>query len=157
MNRLRSAAATGQSADVVIREMSEGDDDAVVAISFLFDDAAQVDATRRFLASPGHHLLVAYEDEMALGFVTGIEMTHPDKGTEMFLYELGVDEGARNKGVGSALVAALADLARRAGCYGMWVLTDHDNAAAMRAYQAAGGTDPQQHTMISWSFARAAS
>lgn len=132
--------------------MSEGDDDAVVAISYLFDDDARIDATGRFLTSPGHHLLVAYENEVALGFVTGVEMTHPDKGTEMFLYELGVDENARNKGVGTALVAALADLARHAGCYGMWVLTDQDNVAAVRAYEAAGGTDPQQHTLISWIF-----
>jgi ribosomal protein S18 acetylase RimI-like enzyme len=63
-------------------------------------------------------------------------MTHPDKGTEMFLYELGVDENARNRGVGTALVAALADRARRAACYGMWVLTDQDNDAAIRAYKA---------------------
>ena len=132
--------------------MSEGDDDAVVAISYLFDDAAQIAATRRFLTSLGHHLLVAYENEVALGFVTGVEMTHPDKGTGMFLYELGVDENARNKGVGTALVAALADLARHAGCYGMWVLMDQDNVAAVRAYEAAGGTDPQQHTLISWTF-----
>ncbi len=63
-----------------------------------------------------------------------------------------MDENARNKGVGTALVAALADLARHAGCYGMWVLTDQDNVAAVRAYEAAGGTDPQQHTLISWIF-----
>jgi ribosomal protein S18 acetylase RimI-like enzyme len=137
---------------VVIREMSEGDEDAVASISHLFDDDAQVAATRRFLTSPGHHLLVAYESAGAVGFVTGVEMTHPDKGTEMFLYELGVDENARNRGVGTALVAALADRARRGACYGMWVLTDRDNVAAMRAFKAAGGIDPREHTLISWTF-----
>ena len=63
-------------------------------------------------------------------------MTHPDKGTEMFLYELGVDDAARGQGVGKALVAALRDLAEERGCYGMWVLTDADNEAALRTYQA---------------------
>ena len=29
---------------------------------------------------------------------------------------------------------------------------DHDNVAAIRTYKAAGGTDPQEHTMISWTF-----
>jgi len=118
----------------------------------LFDDDALIAATRRFLTSPGHHLLVAYEDATAVGFVSGVEMTHPDKGTEMFLYELGVDESARGRGIGTKLVDALADRARTAGCYGMWVLTDRDNVAAMRAYEAAGGTDPREQTMISWSF-----
>lgn len=111
-------------------------------------------ATRRFLAQHGHHLLVAYEHGTAAGFVTGVEMTHPDKGTEMFLYELGVDERFRNQGIGQALVVAMADLARRSGCYGMWVLTDEDNAAALHTYAAAGGTDPQKQTMLSWTFAR---
>lgn len=99
-------------------------------------------------------MLVAYDHEMPAGFVTGVEMTHPDKGTEMFLYELGVDERFRNHGIGKALVVAKADLARTSGCYGMWVLTEEDNAAAMHTYAAAGGTDPQRQTMLSWTFAR---
>jgi ribosomal protein S18 acetylase RimI-like enzyme len=79
-------------------------------------------------------------------------MTHPDKGTEMFLYELGVDERFRNRGFGTALVLALRDLARATGCYGMWVLTNEDNSAAMRTYAAAGGTDARKQTMLSWTF-----
>jgi len=139
---------------VDIRDLSHGDEDAVLAITHLLDGDAKVSATRWFLAERGHHLLVAYEQGVAAGYVTGIEMTHPDKGTEMFLYELGVDERFRNQGIGKTLVVAMADLARTAGCYGMWVLTDEANAAAMRTYAAAGGTDPQKQTMLSWTFAR---
>ena len=117
INWLAPRATTGQSAGVVIRELPEGDGDAIASISHLFDDDVQIAATRRFLTSSGHHLLVANENAAAVGFVTGVEMTHPNKGTEMFLYELGVDENARNRGVGTALVAALADHARRTGCY----------------------------------------
>jgi ribosomal protein S18 acetylase RimI-like enzyme len=139
---------------VDIRDLSDGDEDAILAASHLFDTAAKMSATHRFLAEPGHHVLVAYEEGTPAGFVTGIEMTHPDKGTEMFLYELGVDERFRNRGIGKALVAAMVDLARTSGCYGMWVLTDEDNSAAMRTYAAAGGTDPQKQTMLSWIFDR---
>ena len=39
-----------------------------------------------------------------MGFVSGVEVTHPDKGTEMFLYELAVDEPFRRRGIGRALV-----------------------------------------------------
>ena len=88
----------------------------------LFDDAPEEQATRRFLAEPTHHLLVAYDEaDTPMGFVSGVELTHPDKGTEMFLYELGVDESARRRGVGRTLVQALAALAREQGCYDMWV------------------------------------
>ena len=111
-------------------------------------------ATRRFLAEAGHHLLAAYEEGVAVGVVTGVEMTHPDKGTEMFVYELAVDERFRRRGIGTALVAALADRARRVDCYGMWVLTDRDNTAANQTYKTAGGGDPREQTMWTWTFAR---
>lgn len=142
-------------APVDVRDLSNGPEHAVLAISHLLDSDAEVDATRRFLADRGHHLLVAYDDDVAVGFVTGVEMTHPDKGTEMFLYELGVDPGEQGKGVGRTLVTALADLAERAGCYGMWVLTDQDNAAAIRTYEVAGATEPAATSlMLAWTFDR---
>jgi hypothetical protein len=78
-----------------IRRLGPGDDALVVAAGHLFDGPARPDATARFLAEPGHHLLVAYDGERPVGMVTGVETTHPDKGTEMFLYELAVDETAR--------------------------------------------------------------
>jgi ribosomal protein S18 acetylase RimI-like enzyme len=84
--------------------------------------------------------------------VTGVETTHPDKGTEMFLYELAVHPDHRRRGIGRALVGALAELARDRGCYGMWVLTDAENAAALAAYRAAGAGQPQESLMLSWTF-----
>ena len=84
--------------------------------------------------------------------MSGVETTHPDKGTEMFLYELAVAEDARNRGVGRSLVAALADIARERGCYGMWVLTDDDNPAAVTAYEAAGGRQEPLTRLIAWEW-----
>ena len=124
----------------------------VLAAAGLFDEQPQGEATERFLDTPGHHLLLAWDGDRPVGMVTGVEMTMPDKGTEMFLYELGVAVGARNRGVGSALVAALHELARETGCYGMWVLTDDDTPAAVRAYTAAGGTPEPLTRLIAWTF-----
>ena len=86
--------------------------------------------------------------------VTGVERTHPDKGTEMFLYELGVHEPFRGRGLGQALAGALASLARERGCYGMWVLTGTGNAAAQAVYTRADGTPEQSQLMLSWDFNR---
>ncbi len=123
----------------------------VEAAAPLLDAPTKPEAVRRFLGEPGHHMLVAYaDDRRPVGMVTGVEMTHPDKGTEMFLYELGVDEASQGQGVGTALVKALADLARDHGCYGMWVLTDADNAAALGAYRAAGGQVPSAQVLVNW-------
>jgi aminoglycoside 3-N-acetyltransferase I len=125
----------------------------VVAAEALFDGPVKPAAVKRFVDDPAHHLLVALDGERAVGFVSGVEVTHPDKGTEMFLYELAVDESARNRGIGRALVRELAELARERGCYGMWVLTDDGNPAALRAYAAAGGTrESPDAVLFNWEF-----
>jgi ribosomal protein S18 acetylase RimI-like enzyme len=136
-----------------IERLRSGEEARVVGVSHLFDSSATEAASQKMLAQDSHHLLIAYEDEVAAGFVSGIEMTHPDKGTEMFLYELGVDPRFQGRGIGTALVRALSEEARDAGCYGMWVLTDDDNTAAHSAYANGGGTrDDSEHVMFTWEF-----
>lgn len=66
----------------------------------LFDGPIREAAAGRFLRTEGHHLLLAYMAGRPVGMVTGVEMMHPDKGTEMFLYELGVRADARGRGAG---------------------------------------------------------
>ena len=136
-----------------IRALGPGDDAAVVAAQHLFDGPARADATARFLDEPGSHLLVAYVDGEPAGFVSGVEVTHPDKGTEMFLIELAVDDPHRRRGHGRALVAALGDLARGRGCTGMFVFVDDDNEAGRAAYRSAGGTEASRPIMVDWTFA----
>ena len=132
--------------------MGPGDAERVTAAAELFDGPPQPDALTRFLADPGHHLFIAYLDDNPVGFVSGVEVTHPDKGTEMFLYELGVDSGHRHHGIGSALVEKLAELAKEKGCHGMWVLVDDENAAAAATYRRAHGDVESQPLMFSWRF-----
>jgi ribosomal protein S18 acetylase RimI-like enzyme len=121
-----------------------------VDASRLFDHEAQSEWTRRFLEDGSHHLCIAFVDDEPAGMVTEVELTHPDKGTEMFLYELGVEERFRGQGIGKSLVTALAQLARDRNCYGMWVLTDRDNDAAMRTYRAGGATTDKDQVMLTW-------
>lgn len=135
----------------IVRLLTE-DEPTVMAMSHLFDEPAKAEHVRRFLSDERHQLLVAREGGELIGFVSGVEMTHPDKGTEMFLYELAVDEAWQRRGVGSALVAALRDRAVELGCYGMWVLTDADNDAALATYTAAGGGSRSDQVMLDWDF-----
>ena len=95
--------------------MRPGDEQLVLDAAVLFDAPPERSWTSKFLAEPGHHLLLAYVDDTVAGFVSGVETTHPDKGTEMFLYELAVDEPFRRRGIGKALVSALAEIAVDAG------------------------------------------
>ena len=133
-----------------LRWLGRADLDAVVAAEHLFDRPAMREAAERFLSEPTAHLCLAYEDEEPAGFVSGVEMTHPDKGTELFVYELGVDERFRRRGIGTALVRALAERARERGCYGMWVLTDRVNEAGLATYRRAGAVEESDQVMLGW-------
>jgi ribosomal protein S18 acetylase RimI-like enzyme len=135
-----------------IVRLAAGADATVAHMSHLFDESAIPEHTRRFLQDDRHHLLIAREGDDVVGFVSGVEMTHPDKGTEMFLYELAVDEPWQRHGVGRSLVTALGDLARQRGCYGMWVLTDDDNEAALATYTSAGGSRRGNQVMVDWEW-----
>ena len=124
---------------------------AVQRAADLFDSPPLAVATERFLAEPTHHLLFAYDEAgHAIGMISGVETTHPDKGTEMFIYELGVAPAARLLGVATKLVEALAGIARERGCYGMWVGTETDNAAAQATYRRAGADEEAPFVLMSW-------
>jgi ribosomal protein S18 acetylase RimI-like enzyme len=135
-----------------IRRLGPGDDEQVQRAANLFDKPPIAAATAAFLAASDHHLLIASVDGQPAGFVSGVETIHPDKGTEMFLYELGVDDAFRGRGIGAALVEALAGLARERGCYGMWVLTSADNEGAIATYRRAGATNASSSLMLEWRF-----
>src|SRR5689334_7066159 len=130
-----------------IRRAASPDD--VFAAAHLFDAPPVADATARFLAQEHSHLLVAYVGDQPAGFVSGVETTHPDKGTEMFLYELGVDDAFLRRGIGTALVEALKALAAERGCYAMWTGTAAGDVAAQATYKKAGGSI-DDGAFVSW-------
>jgi ribosomal protein S18 acetylase RimI-like enzyme len=138
---------------VQIEELGPGDDEKVARAAHLFDDAVDAAAANAYLADPRHHLLIASVDDTPAGFVTAIELLHPDKERpEMFLYELGVDERFRRRGVATALLERLVELCAERGCREMFVLTDEDNVAAMASYRKAGGRREPDSVLWLWSW-----
>lgn len=117
-----------------------------MAASHLFDYDARSQWAERFLAQPDHHLGIAYVDGAPAGFVSGVEVTHPDTGAEVFLYHLAVDVQFQRRGIGNAL----ADRTRERGCYGRWVVTEAHNPAALATYTSSGANDRGDHVMLTW-------
>lgn len=123
----------------------------LVAASHLFDHPVSHEGAADTLGRPGHVVLLARAaDGSDVGFVSGVEMRHPDKDAELFLYELGVDAGWRRQGVATALLAALRDVALARGCRGMWTGTEADNAAALATYRAAGAEIDEGSVFVVW-------
>jgi [ribosomal protein S18]-alanine N-acetyltransferase len=138
--------------EVVIRRLGRGDEALILAAGDLFDHPPREVWARSFLKEPTHHLLVAYLGMHPVGFVTGVDMVHPDKGREMFLYELGVGPRWRRRGVAKALIQRLVEVARERGCYGMWVLTEENNEGALATYTSAGGGPDRTAVLFEWKF-----
>jgi ribosomal protein S18 acetylase RimI-like enzyme len=126
---------------------------AAAEAAHLFDDPLVEASLDAFLADDRHHLLIAYVDDEPAGFVSGVELFHPDKPKpEMFLYEMGVDEAFRGRGVATGLVRRLAAFGRERGCGTMFTLADEDNEGAKATYRKAGGETEPAGIMFVWSF-----
>jgi ribosomal protein S18 acetylase RimI-like enzyme len=116
----------------------------------VFDDPIDVGRADEFLADPRHHLAVAVEDGLVVGFVSAVHYVHPDKpNPELWINEIGVAATHRRQGLGTRLLHTVFALARELGCAEAWVLTDRANTAAMRLYAAAGNPQPPtDHVMF---------
>jgi ribosomal protein S18 acetylase RimI-like enzyme len=133
-----------------LRWMTSGDAEVIESASYLFDDEVQHEWAEKFLRQPNHHLCIAFVDDEPAGFVSGVEITHPDKGTEMLLYELGVDDDFRRKGIGRGLAVALRDYAKLRGCTGMWVPIDEDNEPAIAMYRSTRPDEDAASRVVWW-------
>ena len=108
----------------------------------VFDNPIDVGRANEFLADPRHHLAVAVEDGLVVGFVSAVHYVHPDKPRpELWINEVGVATTHRRRGLGTRLLHSVLAVARELGCAEAWVLTDRANPAAMRLYTAAGSTE----------------
>lgn len=105
----------------------------------VFDNPVDPRLSAEFLNDPRHHIAVAIESGLVVGFASGVDYIHPDKPRELWINEVGVSPSHRRRGVGHAVLAALLETARRLGCSSAWVLTDRSNNAAIALYGSLGG------------------
>jgi ribosomal protein S18 acetylase RimI-like enzyme len=143
---------------VQIRVLGPGDERVLERVAAdVFDNPVSPDWTRVFLADPHHHLVVAIDDGIVVGFVSGVHYLHPDKAPQLWINEIGVAPTHQGRGIGNALMARMLDIGRDRACTMAWVLTDRSNAAACALYRALGATegadDEGLHDTIGFSFA----
>jgi ribosomal protein S18 acetylase RimI-like enzyme len=138
---------------IEIKVLRAGDEGVLTSVApGVFDDPIDVGATKEFLGDARHHLIVAVEDELVVGFVSAVNYVHPDKQRpEMWINEIGVASTCRGRGVGKALLRSLFEEGRCTGCAEAWVLTERSNAAALRLYSSTGGAEaPTDQVMFTF-------
>ena len=135
---------------VEIRILQRGDETVLFNVtSDVFDDPISMHSAQEFLGDARHHLAVAVENDVVIGFTSGVHYVHPDKLLpEFWINEVGVAPTHRARGVGKALLRALLEVARGVGCAEAWVLTERENTPAMRLYRSLGGDEALDETVM---------
>ena len=90
----------------------------------------------------------------AVGALIAHLLPRADGDTMLLIYDLGVEERYRRRGIASALVGEAEAIAREAGASKMWVVTGRTNKAAMALYTSLGGVaDVDDDVVFGWRFA----
>jgi len=103
-------------------------------------EAVRVSVFRQIAADPCQHLLVAEADGRIVGTAQLIVIPHLSQSCQPSgLVEGVVVDGAyRGRGVGAALMRAVAQIAREAGCYKLALSTNLARTGAHRFYSRLG-------------------
>lgn len=115
----------------------------------LFDDPIQPERLKEFLEDSRHHLIVALDDKIVVGFVSAVHYIHPDKAhPELWINEVSVAEAYQKRGIGKAMMQKTLELGKQLGCKEAWVLTERRNTAAIKLYGANGGKEDALYTVM---------
>jgi ribosomal protein S18 acetylase RimI-like enzyme len=125
---------------VEIRILKPGEENVLLSVApEVFDNPVDPKLARDFLADPHHHIAVALDENVVVGFASGVDYIHPDKPSEMFINEVATAPTHRGQGVAKRVLAVLIGHAKNNGCVNAWVLTDSANAGANALYTSLGG------------------
>ena len=107
----------------------------------------------RFLAKPENYLIVAIADDKPVGYLVGYLLDRIDRDQPMMmLYEIGVDDAYRQRGIGTAMIDLFKLYCRKQNVMKMWVHTNQSNLAAVALYQSTGGVGDSSGDEISFLF-----
>jgi ribosomal protein S18 acetylase RimI-like enzyme len=126
---------------IEIKVLHRGDENVLMTVApAVFDNPIDTELTKEFLEDPRHHIAVAIDDGLVVGFASGVHYIHPDKPPELWVNEVGLAPTHRRRGLGKAVLKALFEVGRAQNCTVAWVLTYRTNVSAMALYSSVGGT-----------------
>ena len=127
----------GEMGNIDIRQLTSEDFELFLHVEDgLFDDPINPVQAKAFLADPLHELVLAYDGPKAVGMVSSNVQLHPDKEPSMFINEVGTRDGWTRRGIATALVESMINIARARGCDGIWLGTEQDNLPAIGLYRS---------------------
>lgn len=127
---------------IEIKVLQRGDESILMNVAAgVFDNPIDAELTREFLEDSRHHIAVAVDDGLVVGFASAVHYVHPDKQPELWINEVGLAPTHRRRGLGRSVLKALFEVGRAHKCTVAWVLTYRSNVAAVALYSSVGGTE----------------
>lgn len=122
---------------VEIRYVGPGDEALFERVAAdVFDHPIERRQLSHYLATPGHHLMVAIVDGEVVGQVAAVVHLHPDgRPTELYIDEVAVAPALQRQGIARNLLDAMLAFGKELGCQEAWVGTEPDNRAAISLYE----------------------
>ena len=119
----------------------------------VFDDAESYqgapptdDYVRDYLDRPGNILLAATQDGAVIGALAAYVLQKFEQArSEVYIYDLAVDEAHRRKGIAMALIERLKVVARERGAYVIYVQADYGDDPAINLYSKLGTREDVMH------------
>ena len=127
---------------IEIKVLHRGDETVLANVAAgVFDNPIDPELTAEFLADHRHHIAVAIDDGLVVGFASAVHYIHPDKLPQLWVNEVALAPTYRRRGLGRAVLKALLELGRALNSTEAWVLTNRNNLSAIALYLSAGGTE----------------
>ena len=138
------------SAPPAVRQLGHDDLAAMRGALAMFADVFEDEASylraqpadaylKRLLADEKFVMLIAEAEGAVIGALAGYELVKfEQERSEFYIYDLGVAEAHRRRGVATALIAALKSIARRRGGWMIFVQADRGDDPAIALYNKLG-------------------
>lgn len=119
----------------------------------VFDDAPSYRHARpsaayadKLLGSDGFFALVARADDEVVGALTAYELVkYEQERSEIYIYDLAVQEAHRRRGVATQLIRALQELAAERAAWVIFVQADYGDDPAVALYTKLGTREDVMH------------
>ena len=127
------------SVSIVIRILHRGEESVLRRVEpEVFDHEIDEALLTEFLNDPRHHIAVAIDGGLVVGFASAVHHVHPDKPPELWINEVAVATTHRQRGLAKRMVQLLFQVGRNHNCVAAWVGTSRSNIAAMQLYKSVG-------------------
>lgn len=134
---------------IKIITLDQGDEDVLRNVaSDVFDNELDKNLVAEFLRDSRHHIVVAIDGCLVVGFASAVHYIHPDKPPELWINEVGVTPTHQRRGIAKKLLQKMFAIAKSLDCNQAWVLTERSNVPAMGLYASVVESEAPEDTVM---------